>query len=266
MKNFEKYFNTNKNTWNNRTSAHQNSQFYNVDAFLKGENTLNTYELNALGDISQKKILHLQCHFGQDTLSLARMGAECTGVDFSENAIELAQKLNKKLQLNAQFICCNVYDIIKYVPHKFDIVFASYGVLGWLPDLNEWAKIIFEKLKRGGQFYLVEFHPIAWMFDYTVLPPKLKYPYHFNEPVFEDYLGTYAVPESTIESKEYTWNHSLSNIIQSLLNAGLKLDMFKEHEGIPYNVFPDLVKQEDGLFYSKERLFPLLFEVKFIKS
>ncbi|EDM45226.1 Methyltransferase type 12 [unidentified eubacterium SCB49] len=264
--NFKKEFNTNKETWNQKVAAHAGSDFYFVEAFKAGRTSLNTYELEALGDVTGKSLLHLQCHFGQDTLSWSRMGAKCTGVDLSDKAIALAQQLNNELQLDATFVCCNVLDTSQHISETFDIVFTSYGTIGWLPDLKPWAQMISSRLKEGGVFYMVEFHPIAWMFDYTTEKPIMKYAYHQDEVIYEEYEGTYADHQATIVSKEYGWNHSLSDVIQSLIDEGLSIESFQEMNASPYDVFPDLVKNNEGLYESKDKLFPLLFEVKATKK
>jgi SAM-dependent methyltransferase len=177
------YIDKNKALWNKRTDYHFQSQFYNVDKFIKGESSLNEIELALLGDVANKTILHLQCHFGQDTLSLARLGAIATGVDLSDKAIEKAKELAEKINSNARFICCNIYDLPGYLHEKFDIVFTSYGTIGWLPDLNKWAKLIADYLKPGGTFILVEFHPVVWMFDSDFT--KIEYSYFKKEPIVE---------------------------------------------------------------------------------
>ena len=126
--------------------------------------------------------------------------------------------------------------------------------------------MIAERLAPGGVFYIVEFHPIAWMFDYTVTPPDMKYGYHQKEAIYEEYEGTYAEDGKTkMVSKEYGWNHSLSDVIGSLLDAGLTLELFKEHDASPYDVFPDLEKNNEGLYELPNKLYPLLFEVKAVK-
>ena len=262
----QKAFEINKETWNTKTEIHYESDFYDKHAFAKARNSLNSYELNALGDATGKSLLHLQCHFGQDSLSWVNKGALVTAVDLSDKAIDRARKLSTELELPAKFVCCNVLDTSQYVKEQFDIVFASYGTIGWLPDLKPWAQMIAERLKPGGIFYIVEFHPILWMVDYTEEEPSLKYHYAQNEAVYEEYPGTYADQNSKMISKEYGWNHSLSEVIQSLINAGLTLELFAEHDGSPYNVFPDMEKREDGLYYIKDGLSPTLFEVKVRKG
>lgn len=193
------------------------------------------------------------------------MGALVTGVDISEAAIMLSRKLNKQLNLSAKFICCNVLDTSTHVTEKFDIVVTSYGVIGWLPDLKPWARMIAQRLRKGGIFYMVEFHPIVWMFDYTGKSPVMKYGYHQDEVIYEEYEGTYAQPDAVMMSKEYGWNHGLGEVVTSLIDAGLKVTFLREHDASPYNVLPDLIKNENGLYESKDHLYPLIFEIKATK-
>lgn len=266
MENFENYFNTNKETWNKKVAIHAESEMYNMENFKSGKSSLMPYELKALGNVNGKSLLHLQCHFGQDTLSWQRMGAECVGVDLSDEGIKLAKKLNNELQLDAEFICCNVLDTSEYVKDKFDIVFTSYGTIGWLPDLKPWAKMISERLKTGGIFYIVEFHPILWMFDYIDGKPKMKYHYSQDEVIYEEYEGTYANQSSKMVSKEYGWNHGLSEVVNALIEAGLQIDYLNEYDESPYDVFPDLIKTESGMYKMKDQLFPMIFEIKATKE
>jgi SAM-dependent methyltransferase len=261
----KKAFETNKETWNQKVAVHAASEFYALEAFKAGASSLNSFELDALGDVSGKSLLHLQCHFGQDTLSWQRLGAKCTGIDISETGIALAQQLNNELGLGADFVCCNVLDTSEHVSETFDIVFTSYGTIGWLPDLQPWAKMISERLKSGGTFYIVDFHPIAWMYDYTVSPPVMKYGYQQKEVIYEEYEGTYANLDSKMLSKEYEWNHSLGEVVSSLANAGLRIESLKEFDNSPYDVFPGLVKNEAGHYALPNGLYPLLFEVKAVK-
>ena len=261
----EKAFTTNRETWNKKVAIHAASDFYDLESFKKGKSSLTPFETLALGDVKGKDILHLQCHFGQDTLSFQRMGARCTGVDISDEAVELARNLNKELELDAKFVCCNVLDTSQFISEKFDIVFTSYGTITWLPDLKPWAKMISERLKTGGVFYIVEFHPIAWMYDYTVTPPKLKYGYQQKEVIYEEYEGTYADGDSKMISKEYAWNHGLGEVITALCEAGLDIAYLKEHETSPYDIFPGLIKNKDDLFELEGGLYPLIFEIKAIK-
>ena len=184
------YRDVNRKSWNNRVDAHFKSDFYNVTEFIKGKTSLNSIELDLLGDVQNKSILHLQCHFGQDSISLARLGAKVTGVDLSDKAIQTAQELNAKTNTNVDFICCDIYDLPAHCTQQFDIIFTSYGTIGWLPDLNKWAAIIAQFLKPGGKFVFVEFHPVVWMFDDDF--SHIKYVYHNTGPIVENETGTYA--------------------------------------------------------------------------
>ena len=261
----KEYFSANKATWNDKVKVHAKSDMYNMQAFKDGKSSLMKYETEALGDVSGKSLLHLQCHFGQDTLSWSRLGASSVGVDLSDAGITLARELNEELKLDAKFVCCNVLDTSKHVKETFDIVFTSYGVIGWLPDLKPWGKMIAEKLNRGGTFYMVEFHPIVWMFDYLEGKPIMKYGYMQDEVIYEEYEGTYANQESKMITKEYGWNHGLSEVINALTEAGLQIEYLNEYDEAPYNVLPDLEETESGMYVTKDKLYPLIFEVKATK-
>ncbi|AUC75452.1 class I SAM-dependent methyltransferase [Olleya sp. Bg11-27] len=261
----ENYFDVNKATWNEKVKVHATSSFYDMQSFKKGDSSLKQYELLALGDIKGKSMLHLQCHFGQDTLSWARLGAKCTGVDLSNEGIDLAKTLNNQLSLDATFVCCNVLETSKFVKETFDIVFTSYGVIGWLPDLKPWGQMIAEKLNKGGSFYMVEFHPIVWMFDYLEDRPIMKYGYMQDEVIYEEYEGTYADPNSKMISKESTWNHGLSEVVNALTHAGLRIEFLNEYDESPYNILPDLVETKSGNYILKDKLYPLIFEIKATK-
>ena len=156
------YLEINRKSWNAKVEPHLKSDFYFVDEFLNGKTSLNSIELEILGDVSGKEILHLQCHFGQDSISLSRMGAKVTGIDLSDKAIEAAQDLAQKCGTDTSFLVSDVYELPKILDKKFDIVYTSYGTIGWLPDLEKWAEVISHFLKPGGKFVFVEFHPFVW--------------------------------------------------------------------------------------------------------
>jgi SAM-dependent methyltransferase len=259
------YFEVNKTTWNKKVDVHAESDMYKMKAFKSGETSLMPYELKALGDVSGKSLLHLQCHFGQDTLSWSRMGARAVGVDLSDKGVKLATQLNDELHLSAEFVCCNVLDTSAHILETFDIVYTSYGVIGWLPDLNPWAKMIAERLNVGGTFYIVEFHPILWMFNYADGESKMKYHYNRKEVIYDEYEGTYADQGSKMVSREYGWNHGLSAVVNALVEAGLKIEYLNEYDESPYDVFPNLIKLDNGMFKMKDQLFPMLFEIKATK-
>lgn len=261
----EDHFEANRKTWNEKVKIHSKSDMYDLDLFKKGKSSLMAYELKALGDVNGKSLLHLQCHFGQDTLSWSRLGAQCVGVDLSDEGINLATSLNDELKLDANFVCCNVLDTSNYVKETFDIVYTSYGVIGWLPDLKPWGQMIAERLKKGATFYMVEFHPIVWMFDYLDDKPVMRYGYMQDEVIYEEYEGTYADQKSKMITKEYGWNHGLSEVINALVSAGLQVECLNEHDESPYNVLPDLVETTSGNYVTTDKLYPLIFELKATK-
>ena len=274
MDNQIKYFEANKQLWNRRTMIHKDSAFYDVEGFKKGDSSLKSIELNGVGDVEGKTMLHLQCHFGMDSLSFSRLGATVTGVDFSEEAISEARKLNEELKLDADFICSNVYDLhpgsgespIPGLAASFDIVFTSYGVIGWLPDLDKWAAIIAHYLKPGGFFYMAEFHPVVWMFDDEF--KFIQYSYG-NAGVIEiDSTGTYTDRHAAINAKEYSWNHSISEVINALIKHGLQIDFFDEYLYSPYNCFSNTVEDGQGNFYIKgmENKIPMVYSIKATKN
>lgn len=264
----KKHFEVNKDTWDKKVSVHTKSDFYNVEGFKKGETSLNADELKEVGDVKGKSLLHLQCHFGLDTMSWSRLGAKCTGIDLSSEGIKVARELNNELGLDTSFIESNVYDVPSKVDGTFDVVFTSYGVVGWLPDLKTWGEIIANKLKKGGVFYMIEFHPIVWMFDFLQSPPKLAYPYLNKEVVYEEYKGTYTNNDADIVSKEYVWNHGLGEVVTALINAGLEVEFLHEFEESPYDCFPEMKATKEGKFVLKESegMFPLLYSIRAIKK
>lgn len=266
MKKDENYIEINRHSWNNRTETHLNSDFYNMKDFLNGESSLNEIELGLLGDIEGKSILHLQCHFGQDSISLSRLGANVTGVDLSDKAIENAKKIAKETNTNTEFICCDIYDLEQYLDKKFDIVFTSYGTIGWLADLDKWAKIIHSFLKLNGRFIFVEFHPVVWMFDDKF--EKITYHYFNVEPIKETESGTYADKNAAITQSYVTWNHDLAEVIRSLFNQNLKLIDFQEYNYSPYNIFETYVETSPKKFQVKnlENKLPLVYSIVATKN
>jgi len=265
----EDYLDYNKKFWNERVSFHKESEFYGLENFKLGKNKLHSLERGELGEVKGKSILHLQCHFGMDTLSLARLGADVIGVDFSDEAIKEAKALNDELGLNAEFILSDVYSLPKSLDKKFDIVFTSYGVLTWLPDLDMWGKVVNHFLKDDGFFYIVEIHPASLLFEDRKGIKKLsvKYPYfRKTKPLEFDGTGSYAEPKAkTKNNKVYEWLYSLMEVFSSLLNAGLSIEFFHEFPFTVYPQFPFMKRGKDGYWKTEEEI-PLLFSIKAVKN
>jgi 2-polyprenyl-3-methyl-5-hydroxy-6-metoxy-1,4-benzoquinol methylase len=262
----KQYFDANKALWNQRTRVHLHSSFYDLAGFKKGNNSLTTIELEELGDVNGRSILHLQCHFGMDSIDWARRGAKVTGIDLSDEAIEEAKKINDELGLDAQFICSNIYDLPENLKGSFDIVFTSYGVIGWLPDLEEWARVIEHFLAPGGTFYMAEFHPVVWMFDEEFT--HVKYYYDNRELIITENEGTYTDRSADIKGKEYSWNHSISEVLNALIGAGLKIELLNEYMYSPYPCFRNIVEVQKGKWQisGMEGKIPMVYSVKAIKK
>lgn len=266
MDNLSDYKKINQQTWNHKTDVHIASDFYDNEAFLNGKSTLNSIELELLGDLKGKKILHLQCHFGQDTMTFSRMGAKATGIDLSEKAIERAREFSSKLNLDTTFICSDIYDAPNHSDEKFDIVFTSYGTIGWLPDLDKWAKVISHFLKPDGKFVMADFHPVVWMYDNNF--NEVFYNYFNVEPIIEEETGTYADKDAPIETKTITWNHPISEILNALISNGLELNCFNEYDYSPYNCFNETEEFETNKFRIKkfENKIPMVYAIKATKK
>jgi SAM-dependent methyltransferase len=252
-------FAANRALWNARTEVHLRSEMYDVEGFVAGRNSLSELELELLGDVRGKRILHLQCHFGQDTLSLARMGAEVTGLDISDTAVAEAHKLTERMGLQAEWVLANVLDFQPQLEGRFDIVFTSFGTIGWLPELRTWADNIQRYLAPGGRFVFVEFHPMLWMFDDDFR--ELKYSWFNRETIEETSKGTYADRNAPIEFTSHSWNHPQGDVLGALLGAGLRITHYSELDGSPHNVFPRPLKGDDGLYRIEgfERVLPMVF-------
>jgi len=242
----DNYLEINRNSWNSKVESHLNADFYDMKGFLSGKTSLQSIELEILGDINGLSVLHLQCHFGQDTISLSRMGASLTGVDLSDKAIEKARELARQEGPSTKFICCDLYDLPNHLNDKFDIVFTSYGTIGWLPDLDKWAEIVVRYLKPGGRLVFVEFHPVVWMFDDRF--ERIEYNYFNEAAVIETETGTYADRSAAISLETVNWNHSLSEVFTSLISRGMKITKFEEYDYSPYNCFDRTIEFEPGKY------------------
>lgn len=270
----DKYRDANRRMWNEWTRHHVRSAFYDVEGFRKGQRTgraaLDAIENAALGDVAGKSLLHLQCHFGLDTLSWARQGARVTGVDFSEDAIREARGLAAECGLPATFVQSDVYALPQRLDETFDIVFTSHGVLSWLPDLEPWAHVIAHFLRPGGLFYIIEAHPFAQVFDEERSDRELRprYPYFTGpEPVRSERAGSYAAPDAPVRSVTYQWSHSIGEILTAIAAAGLRIDSVEEYPFAAWSIFPWLEPRPDGLwqFPCGEAIVPLMFAVKATK-
>ena len=228
-------FAANKRLWEAWTAVHAEGDFYDLVGFRAGGIRLLDEEITAIGDVRGRTLLHLQCHFGIDTLSWARLGARVTGVDFSPAAIRLAREIAADIGIeDARFVESNVYDLPEHLEGEFDVVYTSGGVLGWLPDIRGWARVVAHFLAPGGTFYIIEAHPVFDVFENEGVAPgelRLTYPYwEHRDPLVFDVKGSYADPSADVgELKEHGWDHGLGEIVNALIDAGLRIESLEEH-------------------------------------
>ena len=228
----DKYLRANRALWDEWTAINYRSDFYRVADFKAGLNKLRAYEMAEVEPVRGKDLLHLQCHFGLDTLCWARLGARVTGVDFSTAAISQAQALAQDVGLDARFVQSDIYELPQHLEGTFDVVYTSRGVLGWLPDIESWARVAAHFVKPGGFFYITEIHPVAQVFDDDegVRDLRLRYPYFSQpEPISTPTRGSYADRNARVTQEfEYGWSHGLGEIVTALTAAGLHIDFLHE--------------------------------------
>jgi SAM-dependent methyltransferase len=236
-----------------------------VDAFLAGAETLQPFEIEEVGDVEGRRLVHLQCHFGLDALSWARRGASVVGLDFSQPAIAAAASLARETGLEARFVAADVYDAPEALgKERFDIVYTGLGALNWIPDLPAWAGVVASLLADGGFLYLSEFHPITWVFADHDLGIEHDY---FHDPAGErvDDPGTYADLEAaTTHNVTFEWAHALRDVIGAVVGAGLRLELFNEHDYTLFPRWPFLVPGPNGSYHYPEgspRL-PLMYSLR----
>jgi SAM-dependent methyltransferase len=256
--------------WNGVVETHVNSSDYLTQAFRDGGDTLHPIESEEIGDVTGKTLIHLQCHFGLDTLSLARRGAEVTGLDFAPQAVKAARALAAEAKLDARFVESNVYDAVAAlgVRSAYDIAFVTWGAIVWLPDLHRWARIVAELLKPGGFLYLLEGHPMALALEQKKAEDPLTpgWPYFSHAaPQVVDEDGTYANKEAKLaHTRTHEWAHPLQEIFGALLEAGLQIEMFHEHDRLAWKLWPCLDYDGNRMYrLPKDRMpLPLSFSLK----
>ena len=266
---------SNREHWDEATDIHARGDAYGIEDFKAGRCQLHRIEVEELGDVTGRTLLHLQCHFGLDTLSWARRGAIVTGVDFSPKAIALARSLATEVGVDARFVESNVYDLPTTLSGRFDIVFSSYGVLCWLPDLKRWGEIVARYLEPGGIFYIAEAHPFIRVFPTdnditdgsTELRPHFSY---FHDPAGRRWppAADYADEAARYTTPEHTWQHSMGDIVNTLVTAGLRIDFLHEFPYCVWKVIAFTEPVERGCWGLGPRFprLPLMFSLKATKS
>jgi SAM-dependent methyltransferase len=233
---------TNRRLWDERVPIHVDSEFYDVEGFLAGASTLRPFEVREVGDVAGATLVHPQCHFGLDTLSWARRGAQVTGLDFSAPAIEAARDLAGRASLDAEFVHADLYDAPEALGgRRFNVVYTGLGAIIWLPDIERWARTMAALLAPGGRFYLTEFHPVTDIFADEDL--SVAHPYFIEGAVTYEEPGTYAdLAAPTEHNRSVEWHHGLGEVVSALIAAGLRIEMLREHDHTLFPRWPFLVR------------------------
>jgi SAM-dependent methyltransferase len=264
------YAKVNQAMWDELADIHIQSTYYNVKGFKNGQTSLRPFEIEEVGEVEGKSLLHLQCHFGLDTLSWARRGAVVTGMDFSPRAIEIARSLAKALDIPARFIQSDLYDLPSRLDETFDIVYTSIGVLTWLPDLKRWGEVVGRFLKPGGVFYIAEFHPFLMVFENEgeVTGLRIGYPYFASpEPIACESDESYADPAAHVEHRmSYQWQYSLGDVLNSLIAAGLRIEFLHEFPFCADPIHPLMNQSADGFWCLEGDPLPLMFSIRAVKE
>ena len=247
----------NRANWDERVAVHLAPGGYNLETLRSGHGRLDPITEAELPDIAGKRVLHLQCHFGKDSLALAQRGADVVGLDFSGAAVAAACALAAELGLGGQarFVQSDLYDAVAAIPepHAFDLVFVTWGALCWLPDISRWAEIVAHFLKPGGSLYLAEGHPSAMVLD-DKMPqanglPGLFLPYFHTEPLIIEEAADYANRAANLtNSRTFEWIHPLGSVVTALIKAGLRLDWLHEHDAVTWQLYKCLTAGADGLY------------------
>ncbi len=269
----DEYRTANRANWDARVDIHYGSDEYGIARFIEDPAHLSgvvSYDKEKLGDVAGKRLLHLQCHIGTDTVSWARCGATVTGVDFSEKSIEAARALSEKSGTPARFVVSELYDTPTVLTEKFDIVYTGVGAICWLPDIEGWARVVASLLISGGTFYMREGHPMMWAMDWEATDQlRVRFPYfETSEPDAEEEHETYAGEGDVTSPLNYAWNHGIGETIDALIRAGLRIDQVEEYDECEWQGLEMMVKGEDGLWRlpdHRERL-PLMWSVLAAKT
>ncbi len=260
----------NRANWDERVGVHMGPRGYDISALRAGQGRLNALEEvelpDLIGELPGLRVIHLQCHFGADTLALAQRGAEVVGVDFSAAAVAAARDLAADLGLaeRARFVECNLYDAPDAVGEagSFDLVYTTWGTIGWLPDIAGWARVVRHFLKPGGRLYFLDSHPAALVFDDLARDagaaagdrPGWFVPYFDTDPLTLDDPTDYADDEARLDhARTVVWMHTISALVSALLEAGLELRALREHDAVAWRMFHCLESGEDGMYRWPDR-------------
>jgi SAM-dependent methyltransferase len=264
----DEWLHTNQAYWDERAPLHTASDFYDVPRFKAGATSLRPFEIAENGDVAGKRLVHLQCHFGQDTLSWARLGATVTGLDFAPSAVAAARALAAEIGVtDARFVESNVYDAPAALGERYDIVYTGLGVLAWLPDVDAWARVVADLLEPGGVFYLAEFHPFPDVLD-DETGTTVTHDYFRSEPTTYEEPGSYADWSTpTVHNRAVEFHHGFGEVVTAICAAGLRIEFLHEHDMTLFGRFHNLVRDADGTFHRPDGLrLPMMFSLRATKA
>jgi SAM-dependent methyltransferase len=255
------YRDVNRANWNDRAAAHAASPDYAVSRFADDPQHLShvvRFDLPLLGDVSGLRGIHLQCHIGTDTISLSRLGATMTGLDFSDKSLDEARRIAASAKADINFVQSDVYDAVAAAGDGYDLVYTGIGALCWLPDIRRWARTVAALLRPGGRLFIREGHPILWTLDYerdddliVLLDPYFE----TSEPMVYEEGGSYVSTEVEFtHNVTHSWNHGLGEIVTALLEAGMTITGLVEHTSVPWKALErTMVDIGDGEFQLRDR-------------
>lgn len=268
--NVEDWFEANRRNWDDRAAIHAASETYALEWLLNGQENISdvvAFDRPALGDVDGLSTLHLQCHIGTDTLSLARLGADVVGYDFSGTSLAIARELCRAAGAPVEFVEGNVYDAPANLGRRFDLVYTTVGAINWLPDIGRWAEVVAELLEPGGRVFLRDTHPAAYPLEEEDGRLVHRYPYWHarTDPVVFDETTSYTEGPGTIEhTRNYEWNHPLASIINAVIDQGLIIDRMQEYDSLEWQLVPMMTRHDDGRWYLPAELrdkVPLMFSL-----
>lgn len=258
----------NRRWWDERAPIHVDSELYDVPGFLAHPDatTLRPFEIDEVGDVGGRTLVHPQCHFGLDTLSWARRGAQVTGLDFSEAAVAAATDVAATAGLGAEFVAGDVYDAVDLVAGRtFDVVYTGLGALNWLPDIDRWAQVMAALAVPGGVVYLAEFHPVHQILGDDDLAVTYPYFHDSDAPLELDEPGTYADLDATTEhNRTVEWTHGLGAVVTAIIDAGLTIELLHEFDHTLFPRWPFLVKSGRDTYRLPDHVpsIPLMYSLR----
>ncbi len=267
----DEFRSANRANWDDRVPIHMESKStYDIAAFKTDPGRISeTVEFDRieLGDVTGKSLLHLQCHIGQDTLSWARLGAEVTGLDFSEKAIAAAREISRESGTPGRFVVAELYESPEVLPEQFDIVYTGTGALCWLPDIAGWARVAAKFVRPGGTLYVRDGHPVLHTLDLERDDGRLEItlPYFEGGPLRWDEGKTYVEEDHQLtHTVQYEWPHGLGETVTALIAAGFRIETLKEYQFLEWQAMPSMVQGDDGkwrLPEGQDRV-PLMFSIR----